>query len=237
MPTTRNDGEPLSGTSLEADFQEARDYAHGPIIVTDFDNAQFIEPKHIRPPTTYTHRHGFSTVGTSFQVHKVGFFGADDGYQAASNYNTGQGQQFPEPGRIWRKIANSTVNLIIPKDAIIHIHWQAEFEAGPDMANNDAETKKLDKEDRRVYVGPYVGSDLSLMKTSTQPVSQNVSGFSVTPVVGPTDPYCFSGYGSRSGHEVIERSLGTYEIGLVTTCTLDRALIISCSVVIIVSYV
>lgn len=227
-PTTFADGTVCTSAALEGNFQALRVYLHGGIVPGDIENAQWIDTRHVQPPSFEP----FAGVQHGVTGHQGGNNSGLIRLTFCTKYLSGQGrtssQAFhPIPGTA------ITVDTRRASTAVFHYWW--EVEAGPDESTGAGQV--LTAEERQVWIAPYVNDPASAYtqyRQHAQEVAnvQNILGVWST-TLGPIWPYSVNGgYQSRDGVLVHSAPNGRSTFGLATHSQVDRAAVVNWGVAI-----
>ena len=227
-PTTFADGTICTSAALEGNFEALRVYLHGGIVPGDIENVQWIDTRHVQPPSFEP----FSGVQHGVTGHQGGNNSGLIRLTFCTKYLSGQGrtssQTFhPIPGTA------ITVDTRRASTAVFHYWW--EVEAGPDQSTGAGQVSTA--EERQVWIAPYVNdpaSAYSQYRQHAQEVAnvQNIIQMWVGPT-GPRWPYSVNGgYQSRDGVLVRSAPNGRSTFGLATHSQLDRAAVVNWGVAI-----
>ena len=227
-PTTFADGTICTSAALEGNFEALRVYLHGGIVPGDIENVQWIDTRHVQPPSFEP----FSGVQHGVTGHQGGNNSGLIRLTFCTKYLSGQGrtssQTFhPIPGTA------ITVDTRRASTAVFHYWW--EVEAGPDESTGAGQVSTA--EERQVWIAPYVNdpaSAYSQYRGHAQEVAnvQNIIQMWVGPT-GPRWPYSVNGgYQSRDGVLVRSAPNGRSTFGLATHSQVDRAAVVNWGVAI-----
>ncbi len=240
-PTTFVDGTVLTGAALEGNFSALRIYLHGGILTGDLAAVQWIDSRHVQPPSY--------DAFTGVQHGVTGHQGAQWSGGTAINltfitkYLTGQGAQ--GGGSSWHHVPNTSFSLDIRRPARCIYHWHAEIEVGPDATPGGVQVVI---EDRHVWVAPYrritseLDSDVSRYDLQMGSQSPDTGPWStpstLTPIGTPDGVYTNTGrYSQRSGVKVYDAtSAGEQTFGLVAFSRVDRSAVVNWSAAIEIYY-
>jgi hypothetical protein len=227
-PTTFADGTICTSAALEGNFQALRVYLHGGIVPGDIENAQWIDTRHVQPPSFEP----FSSVQHGITGHQGGNDSGLIRLTFCTKYLSGQGRTssqavHPIPGTA------ITVDTRRASTAVFHYWW--EVEAGPDESTGAGQVSTA--EERQVWIAPYVNdpaSAYSQYRGHAQEVAnvQDIIQMWLGPT-GPRWPYSVNGgYQSRDGVLVHSAPNGRTTFGLATHSQVDRAAVVNWGVAI-----
>lgn len=242
-PTTFVDGTVLTGAALEGNYSALRVYLHGGIVAGDLAAVQWIDSRHVQPPSY----DAFTGVQHGVTGHQGAQWsgGTNINLTFITKYLTGQGAQ--GGGSSWHHVPNTSFSLDIRRPARCIYHWHAEIEVGPDDSPGGAQAATVD---RHVWVAPYrqitseLDSDVSrydLQMASQNPTASNwaVPGSApFAPIGTPIRPYPVNGsYSQRAGVKVYDAtSAGEQTFGLVAFSRVDRSAVVNWSAAIEIYY-
>lgn len=228
-PNTFTASTVLTAADVEGNAEALRAYLHETVNTADFEASQWIQTRHIQPPTVEPY------AGTQHGVsgHQAGQDAGGLGVRLSfcTSYLTGNGLQGADP-QDWVVIPNTSFQLRMHRPFRGFFHWWMELEHGPDnvpyVAGHNYPIK-----DRLNYIAPYFGNPSGADVTAAQE-GQNHQGPSgvywqtATPV-GAKFPYTIAaGYGQRDGCMRFQSgSLATVTAGLCYYGQIDRVGIVN----------
>ena len=227
-PTTFADGTICTSAALEGNCQALRVYLHGGIVPGDIENAQWIDPRHVQPPSFEP----FAGVQHGVTGHQGGNNSGLIRLTFCTKYLSGQGrtssQAFhPIPGTA------ITVDTRRASTAVFHYWW--EVEAGPDESTGAGQVSTA--EERQVWIAPYVNDPASAYSQYRQHAQEVANVQNIVQMwagtLGPRWPYSVNGgYQSRDGVLVHSAPNGRTTFGLATHSQVDRAAVVNWGVAI-----
>ena len=202
-PTTVTASTPVPSQTLRDNDDALRVYLHEGIIAGDLKASDWIDTRHIQPPTQLVKRGlqtGVTGIAGGQSVRPFERF-TFTGY-ATTGANRRSNQD------LWDVVPDTALTIPLAASAKVIYHWHVAAVVGPDTTNpSGAATPVVLNADRRVYLAPYMmkfdeeltGSKVD--KTALVEIRQNTSDFhsTVTNRGGAKSPYHWFGYGQRSG--------------------------------------
>ena len=217
-----------TSAALEGNFQALRVYLHGGIVPGDIENVQWIDTRHVQPPSFEP----FAGVQHGVTGHQGGNNSGLIRLTFCTKYLSGQGRTsseafHPIPGTA------ITVDTRRASTAVFHYWW--EVEAGPDESTGAGQVSTA--EERQVWIAPYVNDPASAYSQYRQHAQEVANVQNIIQMwastLGPRWPYSVNGgYQSRDGVLVHSAPNGRTTFGLATHSQVDRAAVVNWGVAI-----
>jgi hypothetical protein len=225
-PTTFADGTVLTSAALEGNEDALRVYLHRGIASGDFENAKWIETRHVQPPLkdSYTglqhgvtgHQGGQWVGGTNIKL------------QFATKYLSGNGRPDNDSTHFMPQAA-FTLDIRRPCRILYHYWW--ELEAGPDLSTA---TYQVASNDRLVWIIPFIGpyaSAVGSWRNRAQEHGNQRGGWQRSYPIGADLTYTQGrGYAAKQGTVVLDyAAVGSTAMGLAVHSQIDRVGIVNWS--------
>ena len=221
-PTTFSDGTVVTSANLEGNFEALRVYLHGGVVAGDVQAAQWIDTRHIQPPSYEP----FSGVQHGVTGHQGGNDSGLVRLTFCTKYLTGGGR---EDSQAFEPIPGTAITLDCRRACTAVFHFWFEMECGPDESTGAGQ---VSKELRQVWVAPYVDtveSAFSQYRAHAQEgLNQQGTGWKITQPIGAAVPYPAAGaYQSRDGVLLHTAPNGRFTFGLASHSQIDRVAVVN----------
>ena len=228
-PNTFSDGTVCTSAALEGNYQALRVYLHGGIVAGDVEAAQWIDTRHIQPPSFEP----YSAVQHGVSGHQGGNDSGMVRLTFCTKYLSGQGRS---SSQAFHLIPGTAITIDARRACTAVYHYWWEVEAGPDESTGGGQVTDTD---RQVWIAPYVGK-VSTAYTAYRGHAQEVANMQsmanmwrMSPPLGPVIPYTLAGsYQSRDGVLVHSAINGRSTFGLASHSQIDRAAVVNWGVAI-----
>ena len=219
-PVTFTAGTTLLAGDLQANDDALRVYLHEDVTSADLQQTNWIDTRHIQPPT-YNPILGVQHGVTGHQGSQWAG-GVKAGFTFCTSFVTGGARSATQAQ--WEVIPGTAMKFDIRKPGVAFFHWWVDSLGGPDTVPNAV----FSDANKRVAICPYHTNHNSLVNIDTtyaQETCNNTDGFDGTNG-GALFPYNVSGYGQRQGTFRHATSTGTELVmGLCQWSSIDRMLI------------
>jgi hypothetical protein len=220
-PNTFADGTLLTAAAVEGNSEALRVYLHDGITGGDLRNTQWIETRHVQPPT-YDAIRGLQHGVTG---HAGGQWagGTNIRLQFATKYLSGNGR----PGNdSFHAFPQTAISFDVRSPAFCLYHYWFELENGRDSSPDRG--YQVPAAERRVYVIPYTGrftqSNVFNSRARAQETRNVNDSLSNSYPLGLGRPFVLAaGYGAKQGTFMLDRtSPGVVTFGLAIHSLSDR---------------
>jgi len=209
---------------VEANFDGLRAYLQGGIVSGDVEAVQWIDTRHIQPPSYLP----FQGVQQSVSGYQGGqWAGGDEARLTMASKNlTSQGR---ETNNSVIYVPNSSFQLDIRKPGTLLFHYWWEWECGRDQTTAAYQPSI---ETRKVWLMPFVGNKdagVASYASKAQETRNHAFGLQTTPPLGSNGTYPQGGgYDAKQGTLLYDASsVGSVTFGLVTHSQIDRVGIVN----------
>jgi hypothetical protein len=228
-PNTFVNGTTLQSVDVQGNTDALRVYLHENIANSDLLASQFVDRRHIQPPTFDPIRglqHGVSGWQGGQWSGGVGVRCTFTTSSITGRRYTGAEEWVNLPG------TGLTLDVRAPATCLFHYFW--EIEAGPDEGARGPGTNA-----RYAYVAPFVGNVGLTISSASQEVVNNFGGWvpGVADPKGARNPYNWTGYGQHDGvHLHTASGPQQYTVGLSTLSFIRRSVVINWGIAVEVTY-
>jgi hypothetical protein len=228
-PNTFSDGTVCTSAALEGNYQALRVYLHGGIVSGDVQASQWIDTRHIQPPSFEP----YSAVQHGISGHQGGSNSGLVRLTFCTKYLSGQGRS---TSQAFHLIPGTAITIDARRACTAVYHYWWEVEGGPDESTGGGQETDTA---RQVWIAPYV-QKVSTAYTAYRGHAQEVANIQGTsrmwnnPVTrGAAAPYTVAGaYQSRDGVLVHSAINGRSTFGLAAHSQIDRAAVVNWGVAI-----
>lgn len=228
-PTTFADGTVCTSADLEGNYQALRVYLHKGIVPGDVDAGQWIDTRHIQPPSVEP----YSGVQHGVSGHQGGNDSGMVRLTFATKYLSGGGRS---SSTSFHAIPGTAITVDARRACTMVFHYWWEVEAGPDESTGGGQETDTD---RQVWIAPYVNKPATAYSSyrghSQECVNVQDSFFMwANPAnYGAIKPYTLAGaYQSRDGVLVHSAPNGVVTFGLAAHSQIDRVAVVNWGVAI-----
>ncbi len=228
-PNTFSDGTVCTSAALEGNNQALRVYLHGGIVSGDVEAAQWIDTRHIQPPSYEP----YSAVQHGVSGHQGGNDSGMVRLTFATKYLSGGGRS---SSTSFHAIPGTAITVDARRACTMVFHYWWEVEAGPDESTGGGQETDTD---RQVWIAPYVNRPSTAYSSyrghSQECVNvQDSTNLWANPAnYGATKPYTLAGaYQSRDGVLVHSAPNGVVTFGLAAHSQIDRVAVVNWGVAI-----
>ena len=228
-PNTFADGTVCTSADLEGNYQALRVYAHKGIVPGDVDAGQWIDTRHIQPPSVEP----YSGVQHGVSGHQGGNDSGMVRLTFATKYLSGGGRS---SSTSFHAIPGTAITVDARRACTMVFHYWWEVEAGPDESTGGGQETDTD---RQVWIAPYVNEPATAYSSyrghSQECVNVQDSFFLwANPAnYGAIKPYTLAGaYQSRDGVLVHSAPNGIVTFGLAAHSQIDRVAVVNWGVAI-----
>lgn len=151
-PTTVTASTPVPSQTLRDNDDALRVYLHEGIIAGDLKASDWIDTRHIQPPTQLVKR--------GLQTGVTGVAGGQsvrprERFTFTSYATTGVNRRNNQD--LWDVVPDTALTIPLAASAKVIYHWHVAAVVGPDKTNpSGAPTPVVQNADRRVYLAPYM---------------------------------------------------------------------------------
>ena len=228
-PNTFADGTVCTSADLEGNYQALRVYLHKGIVPGDVEAAQWIDTRHIQPPSVEP----YSGVQHGVSGHQGGNDSGMVRLTFCTKYLSGQGRS---SSRAFHAIPGTAITVDARRACTMVFHYWWEVEAGPDQSTAGGQETDTD---RQVWIAPYVNKPATAYSSYRAHAQEAVNvqdSFSLwrnPPTGGAAQPYTLTGaYQSRDGVLVHAAPNGIVTFGLAAHSQIDRVAVVNWGVAI-----
>ncbi len=228
-PNTFADGSICTSAALEGNNQALRVYLHGGIVSGDVQAAQWVDTRHIQPPSYEP----FSGVQHGVSGHQGGNNSNLVRLTFCTKYLSGQGRP---SSQAFHLIPGTAITIDARRACTAVFHYWWEVEAGPDESSGGGQVAT--EKDRQCWIAPYV-NDPDTAYTAYRGHAQEVANTQKVFVTmwqgtrGARFPYSVNGgYQSRDGVLVHSAINGRTTFGLASHSQIDRVAVVNWGVAI-----
>lgn len=228
-PSTFVDGTVCTSADLEGNYQALRVYLHKGIVPGDVDAGQWIDTRHIQPPSVEP----YSGVQHGVSGHQGGNDSGMVRLTFATKYLSGGGRS---SSTAFNEIPGTAITVDARRACTMVFHYWWEVEAGPDESTGGGQETDTD---RQVWIAPYVNKPATAYSSyrghSQECVNVQDSFFLwANPAnYGAIKPYTLAGaYQSRDGVLVHSAPNGIVTFGLAAHSQIDRVAVVNWGVAI-----
>ena len=228
-PNTFSDGTVCTSAALEGNNQALRVYLHGGIVSGDVEAAQWIDTRHIQPPSYEP----YSAVQHGVSGHQGGNDSGLVRLNFCTKYLSGQGRS---SSQAFHLIPGTAITIDARRACTAVFHYWYEVEAGPDESTGGGQ---VTDNDRQVWIAPYVNQVATAYTAYRGHAQEACNPQSVanmwrnTPPIGAAVPHTVSGsYQSRDGVLVHSAINGRTTFGLASHSQIDRVAVVNWGVAI-----
>jgi len=228
-PNTFVDGTVCTSADLEGNYQALRVYLHTGIVPGDVETAQWIDTRHIQPPSVEP----YSGVQHGVSGHQGGNDSGMVRLTFCTKYLSGQGRS---SSQAFHSIPGTAITVDARRACTMVFHYWWEVEAGPDQSTAGGQETDTD---RQVWIAPYVNrpaTAYSSYRAHAQEAVNVQDSFSLwrnPPTGGAAQPYPLAGaYQSRDGVLVHSAPNGIVTFGLAAHSQIDRVAVVNWGVAI-----
>ncbi len=228
-PNTFADNTVCTSADLEGNYQALRVYLHKGIVPGDVDAGQWIDTRHIQPPSVEP----YSGVQHGVSGHQGGNDSGMVRLTFATKYLSGGGRS---SSTSFHAIPGTAITVDARRACTMVFHYWWEVEAGPDESTGGGQETDTD---RQVWIAPYVNKPATAYSSyrghSQECVNVQDSFFMwANPAnYGAIKPYTLAGaYQSRDGVLVHSAPNGVVTFGLAAHSQIDRVAVVNWGVAI-----
>jgi hypothetical protein len=226
-PNTFSDGTVCTSAALEGNYQALRVYLHGGIVSGDVEAAQWIDTRHIQPPSYEP----YSAVQHGVSGHQGGNNSGLVRLTFCTKYLSGQGRA---DSQAFHPIPGTAITIDARRSCTAVFHYWYELECGPDESTAGGQEAKVV---RQVWVAPYVNQVATAYTAyrghAQEGLNLQGAGWKSTSPIGGDEPYTVGGaYQSRDGVLVHSAINGRSTFGLASHSQIDRVAVVNWGVAI-----